>query len=72
MARDNTGSVKDIRAGFIQRAASVLHDEAPVACYGLDRVAQLRVTRIILGLTPQIRQSVDNKSAGLWPGRCSF
>jgi hypothetical protein len=48
VARESTGSVKDIGAGFIQRAVSVLRVEVLVASYSLDRVAQLEMTRIIL------------------------
>ena len=48
MARDSTGSVLDVGAGFIQRAASPLHAEALVAFHSLNRAAQLEMTRIKL------------------------
>jgi ribonuclease HI len=48
VARDNTGSVLDIGAGSIQRAASALHAEALAAFHGLSRAAQLGMTRIQL------------------------
>ena len=48
VAMDNTCSVLDIGAGFIQRAASALHAEALAAFHGLSRAAQLGMTRIQL------------------------
>ncbi|KAG0513240.1 hypothetical protein BDA96_10G084700 [Sorghum bicolor] len=48
VARDSTGSVLDVGAGFIQRAASPLHAEALAAFHSLNRAAQLGMTRIKL------------------------
>jgi hypothetical protein len=48
VARDNTCSVLDIAAGFIQRVASALHAKALAALHGLSRAVQLRMTRIQL------------------------
>jgi len=48
VARDNTGAVLDVGAGFIQRAASALHAEAMVVCQGLSRASHIGMTRVQL------------------------
>ncbi|OQU89062.1 hypothetical protein SORBI_3002G141050 [Sorghum bicolor] len=48
VARDNTGAVLDIGAGFIQRAASALHAEAMAAYQDLSRAAHIGMTRVQL------------------------
>jgi ribonuclease HI len=74
VARDSTGSVLDIGAGSIQRAASVLQAEALAAFHGLSRAVQLGMTRIILETdASNLGKALTTDQMDIWlSGGCLF